>query len=115
MAVVNPQIVEVYLTLHRPFFPEELLPYLEEKFLRMDSEEFQQVASVKLKDPVTLLAVSLLLGGFGVDRFLLGETGCGIVKLLLCWTGVLTVVDWFQIKRKTREYNFRKISVYLHR
>ena len=33
------------------------------------------------KDPTTLLVISLFLGGLGVDRFVLGQTVLGLLKL----------------------------------
>lgn len=35
-----------------------------------------------MKNKTTALVLSILLGGLGVDRFYLGYTGAGIVKLL---------------------------------
>lgn len=68
------------------------------------------VSTIDFKDPTTLLLVSLFLGGLGIDRFMLGETGMGILKLLTggC-CGILALIDWFTIIGRTKESNFNKI------
>lgn len=46
----------------------------------------------------------------GIDRFMIGDTGMGILKLLICGVcGILTVVDWFTISKKTKELNFNNV------
>jgi TM2 domain-containing membrane protein YozV len=54
-----------------------------------------------------LLILSLFVGGLGVDRFVLGDIGIGVLKLLTggCF-GILTIIDWFTIMGKTRQKNF---------
>ena len=49
---------------------------------------------MKKKNKSTALIFSVLLGGLGVDRFYLGYTGIGILKLLTggCF-GILWIVD----------------------
>ena len=67
-----------------------------------------QFDSVK-KDPGTMLVLAILVGAFGVDRFMLGDMGMGILKMLtlgLC--GILTVIDWFTVKDRTSEFNRKK-------
>lgn len=45
-----------------------------------------------MKDPNTVLLVSIFLGVLGIDRFMIGDTGMGILKLLTCGCcGVLTI------------------------
>lgn len=47
-----------------------------------------------MKSKTTALILSILVGGIGVDRFYLGYTGMGILKLLTggCF-GVLWIID----------------------
>ena len=59
-----------------------------------------------------MLLASIFLGTLGVDRFMIGDIGIGILKLLtggLC--GILTIIDWFTNSRKTKQLNLSKISM----
>lgn len=51
-----------------------------------------------MKSKTTALILSILVGGLGVDRFYLGYTGIGILKLLTggCF-GILTIIDIIRI------------------
>ena len=51
-----------------------------------------------MKDKTTAIILSALLGGLGVDRFYLGYTGMGVLKLLTggCF-GVLWILDIINI------------------
>ncbi len=68
----------------------------------------QQYDSVK-KDPGTILVLAVVLGACGVDRFMLGDTGMGVLKLLTFGgCGILTIIDWFSAKSRTHEFNRKK-------
>lgn len=51
-----------------------------------------------MKDKTTAIILSALLGGLGVDRFYLGYTGMGVLKLLTGGVfGVLWILDIINI------------------
>lgn len=106
--------VDMFFMTNAKYFPEEKAVYLKEKLRTMDDEKFSLVSTIELKDPTTLLLVSIFLGTLGIDRFMLGDTGMGILKLLTAGCcGVLTIVDWFTISKKTKEANFNKMMALL--
>jgi TM2 domain-containing membrane protein YozV len=50
------------------------------------------------RDYVTILLISFFLGGLGIDRFMLGQTGLGIGKLLTFGgCGVWALIDFILI------------------
>ncbi len=74
-------------------------------------DQIQLLATGDYLDPTVNVIVSVLVGSLGVDRFLIGQTGWGILKLLTGGAlGVWTIVDWFQISRLTKESNMEKFN-----
>ena len=111
---VNRNKVDMYLMTNQKYFPADKIMYLKEKLCNLTEDQFAMVSCIELKDPTTLLLISLFLGGLGVDRFMLNDTGMGVLKLLtggVC--GVLTIVDWFNVQKKTREMNFNNVMMRL--
>ena len=90
--------------------PAEKAVLIREKMAQIDDSRYATISSVELKDPTTMLLVSIFLGEFGVDRFMLGETGMGTLKLLtagLC--GILWLIDLIGITKKVKEYNYNEL------
>ena len=111
---MDQQKVDMYIMTNQKYFPAEKIMLIKERLLAVDEQRFQMVSMIELKDPTTILLVSIFLGALGIDRFMLGETGMGILKLLtLGCFGILTIVDWFTVQKKARELNFNKLMVLL--
>ncbi len=92
--------VEMYLATSGQKFPAERLMEIRQKLEQIDDNKFMVLQSVQLKDPTTLLIISILLGAYGVDRFMLGDTGLGVAKLLTAGgCGIWAIIDWFYSSR----------------
>lgn len=109
---MDSQKVDMFLMTNSKFFPETQLPAIRERLLQMDESRWMMVQTLQFKDPTTALILSLLLGGYGADRFYLGEVGLGIAKLLTCGgLGIWAIIDWFMIMGKTREKNSTRLMM----
>jgi TM2 domain-containing membrane protein YozV len=60
------------------------------------------------KDEVVGVLFALLLGGFGIHRFYMGQNGLGVIYLLFSWTGIPSIagfVECFFMPGRVRAYN----------
>ena len=106
--------VDMYMVANQKYFPEDKRPIIRDRLLAMDDNQFINMSMLELKDPTILLVVSIFLGTLGIDRFLVGDIGMGILKLLTAGCcGILTIIDWFCIQKRTRELNFNKVMGFL--
>jgi TM2 domain-containing membrane protein YozV len=112
---MDTQRVDMYITVNAKYFESHLIPQVHDMLLKADDAKFMMLQSVKLNDPTTLLIVSLFGGHFGIDRFLIGDTGLGVAKLLTCGgLGIWSIVDWFLIMGRTKEVNFTNLQQVLY-
>lgn len=106
--------VDLFIMTHAKSFETHQLSFLREKLLALDDSQWIILQSLNIKDPMLSLIVSIVGGHFGIDRFLIGDIGLGIGKLITCGgLGVWTVIDWFLIMDATRSKNFGKLQPYL--
>ena len=111
---MDQQRVDMFIITNQKYLPAEKIMFVRERLSEMDDTKFTLLASVEMKDPTTLLLVSIFLGSLGIDRFMLGDIGMGVLKLLtLGVCGVLTIIDWFGISNKTKEYNFNNLMMHM--
>lgn len=109
------QKVDMFIMSNGKFFENHQINAIRERLLSLDDSKWAMISTVQLKDPTTSLIVSILAGAFGIDRFIIGDTGLGIGKLLTCGGfGIWTIIDWFMIQNATREKNMQKIQQFLY-
>jgi len=102
--------VDMYLVSNAPNLPQDKMHIVQEKLLLLPDDKFALLHAVEMKNPTTLLLISIFLGEFGVDRFMLGDVGLGIGKLLtLGGCLVWWFIDMFLIMGRTREVNFENL------
>lgn len=111
---IDKQKVDMYIMSNQKYFPAEKIMFLKQKLYSMDEDKFSMLSAIELKDPTTVLIISLFLGSLGIDRFMLKDTAMGVVKLLTAGCcGILTIIDWFSVQNKAKEMNFNNVMMML--
>ena len=107
--------LDMWLMANTKFFPEDRLPYIRDRLSRLPESEFNSLYTLRLTDPVTSLLLSIFLGHFGVDRFVIGDVGMGLGKLFT-YGGCLVwwFIDIFLITGRTKAVNFEKMLVLMN-
>lgn len=105
---MNQQKIDMFVMTNKECFTVQQWVMIKERLATLPEEKSLQITSTSFKNPTTMLLISIFLGTYGVDRFMLGDTGLGVAKLLTCGgCGIWTIIDWFSIKQKTYDYNFK--------
>ena len=91
--------------------PEQNLIVLKNRLQAADDRKLDEILCTELYQPTHVLMFSIFLGWLGVDRFLIGDTGLGVAKLLLGWVtcGIWPLIDIFCSFRKAKEKNLQKL------
>ncbi|MDO7603161.1 MAG: TM2 domain-containing protein [Flavobacteriaceae bacterium] len=107
--------VDMFIMSNGKFFEIHQINTIKDRLNEVDDSKWAMLSTAQFKDPTTTLIVSLLVGPFGIDRFMIGDTGLGIGKLLTCGgMGLWTIIDWFMIQKATREANMKQIQQFLY-
>lgn len=104
--------IDLYLTTNAKYFEPSAIPIIRQKMENASDDTLLTLQATDLKDPTTVLLISIFLGTLGIDRFMIGDIGMGVLKLLTCGLcGILTIVDWFTISKKVKQLNLSKVSM----
>lgn len=108
---MNQEKIEQFLLINKKYLPVDKFNYIREKLAGADEQKLYALYNVDFKDPTAMVMISSALGVLGVDRFILGETGLGALKLLTCGgCGIWALADIVMIIDKTKEYNFNQLA-----
>tara|TARA_B100001250_G_scaffold397689_1_gene405068 strand:+ start:1069 stop:1446 length:378 start_codon:yes stop_codon:yes gene_type:complete len=79
---------------------------LAKKLPKDERSSFLIACNQEAKDTTTILLISIFLGGMGIDRFVIGDTGLGLLKLFsLGGCGLWWIIDLFLIMNATKFKN----------
>jgi len=112
---MDAQKVDLFIMSNARYFESYHLNVIRDRLLAMDDSKWGLMTTLQFKDPTTSLIVSILIGTLGIDRFIIGDTGLGIGKLLTCGgLGIWYIIDWFLIQQATRIKNMEKMQQLLY-
>ena len=87
---------------------------IQQKIQNLPDEKSIVLSSIELKDPTMYVIIEFFVGYLGIHRFMLGETGMGILELLTgggC--GILWLIDLFTITGKVKKANYNAVMPFL--
>lgn len=90
--------------------PQERVYELQQALIAAPDDKYGMLAAFAGKDPIVITVVSIFVGQLGIDRFLLGDVGLGVLKLLtfgVC--GIMWFIDLFIVGKRAKEKNFAQI------
>ncbi len=108
---MDAQKVDMFIMSNGKYFESHQIGIIRSRLLEQHDSKWAELSSAQFKDPTTILIVSILAGVLGIDRFMIGDTGLGIGKLLSCGgLYIWAIVDGFMIQADTRAKNLQKIQ-----
>jgi TM2 domain-containing membrane protein YozV len=85
---------------------------IRERLLALDDSKWAVLSTAQFKDPTTTLdCFNLGRLSLGIDRFMIGDTGLGVGKLLTCGGfGIWAIIDWFHDSKSYKRKEHAKNS-----
>lgn len=104
--------VNLFIATKGDNFPAESIPMIRERLINLSSNNEMAIMAMDYTNPVLTIILSVLFGELGIDRFIIGDIGLGIGKLLTgggC--GIWWLIDLFLIMDATKKKNLEKLMM----
>ena len=112
---MDAQTVDLFLMANSKYLEDYQMYHIRERMIAMDESKWRMLQFMQFNDPVIILIVSLITGPLAVDRFMIGDTGLGVLKLITCGGfGIWMLVDWVIIMGITRRKNTEKLMMAIY-
>ncbi len=106
--------ITLFMVSYGKRFPSYRISEMKSVMNEITDNQFSIIQSFDYKDPNMIFVVSFLFGNLGIDRFLLGDTLLGVLKLLTCGgCFIWYIIDWFLIIDRTKEVNYQKFMQFV--
>ena len=111
---MDAQKVDLFLLTNSSKLPSSHISIIRDRLLAMDESKLIYLQTCDFKDPTVILIISVFLGSLGIDRFLIGDVGLGVGKLVtLGGCGIWCIIDWFLIMDATKRKNLEQLQTIL--
>ena len=102
------ELIQSFLLKNGEFFDPVFLPEIQRQLQDVNDEKSAYILGISLQNPTVILIIAILLGW---ERFFIDDIAMGVVKILTCYgLGIWWLVDIFSAVKRTREYNYKKLS-----
>lgn len=92
-----------FLMQNGKFFSSDKQMFIKDIIEKSNEDKIQRLSFNDYKDPNTIF----IAAWFGIDRFMLGQVGLGILKLVTVGgMGIWALMDLINAKKNTQEYNW---------
>jgi hypothetical protein len=89
------QFAQQFMMMNAKYFNPEDVLRIQNAIAALPVKQQYQLSAAGLRDPQTILLVSIFLGQWGVDRFMVGDKGLGILKICASLVPMLTLIIYF--------------------
>lgn len=104
--------VNQFIMINGKCFPELMIGEVKQKLESLDESKESMLMATEWKNPTVAFLFAFFLGGFGVDRFWLGQTGLAIVKIITCQgCFIWGLIDLFTAMGRAKTYNYNKLMM----